>query len=154
MVSVVTGIYVNMWTELYDVWPVYNAIWVPSHGVIYKSLPLAIPTLLQPLKFLKQDLNIVWSPELIPLKLGVYHAAWSHSAGIIDKLFRWVTPTLHLWDFCYSNRNITSMPEHIFMELGTYIMPPKPIITAHIKISPTMMLSFKPFESLRQNLNM
>jgi hypothetical protein len=50
---------------------VYQGTWARLKGVIYKSIPLVIPTL-QSLRFSRQNLNIAWTPIPIFMKLGTF----------------------------------------------------------------------------------
>jgi hypothetical protein len=53
-------------------WNLLYISWHLSHlnVVLHKSLPSVIPTL-RPLKFLRQNLNIAWTPVPIFVKLGI-----------------------------------------------------------------------------------
>jgi hypothetical protein len=67
----------NGWTNLYETWYVYQSTCVYPNSVIQKSLPSLIPTV-QPLIFLRQNLNIAWKPVPIFIKLGMH--IMSHEA--------------------------------------------------------------------------
>jgi hypothetical protein len=59
----------NAWTNLHESWYVYHATWSHLNGIHHTSLPSVIPTL-QPVKFLRQNLNIAWcaSVRIPPIK--------------------------------------------------------------------------------------
>jgi hypothetical protein len=122
----------NSWKNLCETWYVYHGTWAHLNGVIKISLP-SVPTL-QPLKFLRQNINIAWAPIPIFMKLGTYEYIMPREA-ISTAYF--INP-LDQWYQYYSlspcrgnNRNVTLGPESTVMELGTYIIPPESISTAN-----------------------
>jgi hypothetical protein len=58
-------------TNIYETWFVYHGTWDNFNGLIHKSLPSVIPVL-QPIKFLRQNLNITWTPLAVFIELGTY----------------------------------------------------------------------------------
>jgi hypothetical protein len=92
--------------------------------ILHKSLRAVIPTI-QPLKLLRQTLNITWIPESVIMKHGLYISCHLRSS-------QWHTPqilpisntnTANLWDCRGKNLSIIWMPKPIPMKCDTYIMP-------------------------------
>jgi hypothetical protein len=72
---------------------IYHGTWAHLNGVIYKYLPSVIQTL-QPLKPLRQNLNITWIPELFVITIFMYMWCRGHINGIHHKSFPLIIATL------------------------------------------------------------
>jgi hypothetical protein len=82
------------------------------HGLLYKSIPLATPTL-QPLEFLRRILNITWKPTRIFVKIDTYKIMphkESHLNNLLHKTLRSEIPTLQPLRFLKQTFNITWTP--------------------------------------------
>jgi hypothetical protein len=77
---------------------VYQGTWDHHNGIIHKSLTSVIP-ILQPLKFLRKNLNIAWMLVPIFMRLGMYmmsHEAMS-KVYFIHPFDQWLQPCKLLW---------------------------------------------------------
>jgi hypothetical protein len=60
-----------MLNQSYEPWYIYHATWAHLNGALCESFSSLIPTL-QPFEFLRQNLNIAWTPIPIFMKLSKY----------------------------------------------------------------------------------
>jgi hypothetical protein len=118
--------------NLYETWYIYHGTWAHLNGIIRKPHQSVIPAL-EPLKILRPNLNIAWSPVPIFMKLNKFimpHEAVS-TAYSINPFDQWYQH-YSLSNCCGNNRNVTLVPEQIFIKLVKCIMPHEAISTAYI----------------------
>jgi hypothetical protein len=122
------------------------------NGVHHRSLLLVISTL-QPLKSMRQDLNITWAPGPVLTKLGtciMLHNAIS-TEYFINSSHQSYQHSSFL-NYCCNNFNISWVPQPIAMELGVYHAIWDHLIGVLHKFLRSVIPTLQPLKLFRPNL--